>query len=51
MDAMEMRLALALRELETLNKDLLGAWDTIDRLREEIARLKGADNDGKNDKR
>ena len=40
MDAKEMRLALALRELETLNKDLLAAWDTIDWLREEIARLK-----------
>lgn len=49
MDVMEVRLALALRELETLNKDLLAAWDTIDRLREEIARL-GGDNDGKNDK-
>ncbi len=48
MDPTELRIELAAREIALLNEDLRNAWDTIDRLREEIVRLKGADNDGKN---
>lgn len=49
-EALEARLALALREIRTLNADLLHAWDEIDGLREQLENAKEVNVDGKNDK-
>lgn len=48
-DEMETRLVLALREIRTLNRDLLHAWDEIDELKIQLDAMKGDENDGKND--